>query len=461
MNEAGASVVATQLLAFHADPVRYRARLTHGREVLPGGIHVFRFAQGRFPHGVMTAFSSQDRDRIREAANFYIRQVCFWDGATHYQVLGVAPDATHRAIKEHYHGQMALIHPDRHDADSEQWPEWAAQRVNRAYAVLSDDGRRREYDALLGRSVPESWKVDGVEPQVSGSESMRGSSRGKATAARIGFGRQALIVLAVLAGLFYIHAWWAAELPEEYSALESATSIELSRKWMRDVLAPALRPRFLEVSGRPQALLASLVEPEAGSFKALVSQPAERATSPLPPAPAQTPSTGTPREAGPETGLGAGSRPARVDQPKAAAKGTQLRHAAGVVSRGAPTSPLADGAPRDLELLVARLVSHYESGELDQLLALFDAGSVGVIEAMNLRRDFEEFFRATRMRRLQLRTVSWEAGERTTKARGEALLRAEYHDSPDRVERVLRLELEATMLDGRPRIARLVLFPHE
>ncbi|MCM2329108.1 MAG: J domain-containing protein, partial [Lysobacter sp.] len=133
-----ASHTASQLLAFHAEPVRYRPRLTHGRESFPGGGHVFRFAQGKFPAGILRELSTQERERLQEAASFFVRQVCFWEDATHYQMLCVAPDSRLAAIRESYHGLMALIHPDRQADGEERWPAECAQRVNKAWAVLSD-----------------------------------------------------------------------------------------------------------------------------------------------------------------------------------------------------------------------------------------------------------------------------------------------------------------------------------
>ena len=153
MHEAGAAVVAAQLLAFYREPVRYRPRLTHGREPFAGGLLVFRFAQGRFPQSLLRELPPARREDVREAALFFIRQVCLWDGASHYQVLCLSPGAHRETVKEHYHGLMALIHPDRQEGGAPHWPSECAQRVNKAYEVLTDDARRREYDAGLRKET--------------------------------------------------------------------------------------------------------------------------------------------------------------------------------------------------------------------------------------------------------------------------------------------------------------------
>ena len=168
MREAGADIVAAHLLALHADPVRHRPRLTHGREALPGAIHAFRFAQGKLPKGLTKHSSAAELDQLREAADFFIRQVCLWEDATHHQVLGVSHDASSAAIKEHYQALMALLHPDRQGAGSGHWPASAAQRVNQAYAVLSDGALREEYEAGSGKVAHAARDFAGFDAQPIG-----------------------------------------------------------------------------------------------------------------------------------------------------------------------------------------------------------------------------------------------------------------------------------------------------
>jgi curved DNA-binding protein CbpA len=60
---------------------------------------------------------------------------------TPYEVLGVAKDATAEQIKKAYRRRSSEAHPDRQDGDARQM-----QEVNDAYALLSNDVRRRLYD---------------------------------------------------------------------------------------------------------------------------------------------------------------------------------------------------------------------------------------------------------------------------------------------------------------------------
>lgn len=61
---------------------------------------------------------------------------------THYDTLGVPPEATADDIKQAWRREAKKHHPDREGGDPEQMA-----LVNRAYEVLSDPERRSRYDA--------------------------------------------------------------------------------------------------------------------------------------------------------------------------------------------------------------------------------------------------------------------------------------------------------------------------
>lgn len=66
----------------------------------------------------------------------------------YYKVLDVSPGATAAEIKSAYHRAAKRSHPDAGGSAE------AMQRVNEAYAVLSDAAERRDYDALRVRPEP-------------------------------------------------------------------------------------------------------------------------------------------------------------------------------------------------------------------------------------------------------------------------------------------------------------------
>lgn len=60
----------------------------------------------------------------------------------YYKILGVSDDASAEEIKKTYRKLAFQYHPDRNPGNEEMMKE-----INEAYAVLSDPGKRREYDS--------------------------------------------------------------------------------------------------------------------------------------------------------------------------------------------------------------------------------------------------------------------------------------------------------------------------
>ncbi|RUS29559.1 DnaJ domain-containing protein [Jimgerdemannia flammicorona] len=66
----------------------------------------------------------------------------------YYEILGISEDASEEEIREAYIKKALKHHPDRHNSDGLSASDATAQfqQVAEAYFVLSDRGRRQEYD---------------------------------------------------------------------------------------------------------------------------------------------------------------------------------------------------------------------------------------------------------------------------------------------------------------------------
>ena len=67
---------------------------------------------------------------------------------TCYDLLGVAPHADSEEIKQAYRQQLKKWHPDKNAGRLEEAEE-KTKRLNHAYSILKDAGRRKQYDAML------------------------------------------------------------------------------------------------------------------------------------------------------------------------------------------------------------------------------------------------------------------------------------------------------------------------
>ena len=71
------------------------------------------------------------------------------DTRTHYDVLGIARDADASAVRAAWKLHVQAWHPDRFTGPMREEAERQAARINEAYTVLRDGGRRAAYDCRL------------------------------------------------------------------------------------------------------------------------------------------------------------------------------------------------------------------------------------------------------------------------------------------------------------------------
>jgi type IV secretory pathway TrbD component len=443
---AGAASVAAQLLAFLREPARWRPRYIHGDERLPEGHVVLKFALKRFSPGWHRDLSAHDQEELVRAASAFVRQVCLWERATPYQLLCLPQDADAAAIKENYRLMMALMHPDRLETAG-AWPANAAQRVNEAYSLLTDFARRREFD--------EGQAIKAHSEQVHVAQASVRVARGRASSqprAMAGYLRRFLVVTGMLAVVFVVQAWWMNDVPSHYGLLERAYPTRAA-SWMRDALPPGSLPRFMEskptIDFDPMELLAPTRVPQRlASVSIALPGPAAN----IAPQGEGTPMSTAPRSPPPAAFIAAGNEPAPIRLAQAST--TPAAPASSPAPAPGPNTPTS----QDVEVLVARLVSYYESGDVDGLMSLFDSDELGFWQGLRSRSAYSEFFRSSKQRRLRMDRLQWTVDAQSAAARGDATVMAEMADG-SKLERKTDIVLDVRLRGGQARITRLAIFP--
>ena len=67
---------------------------------------------------------------------------------THYDVLGVTPDATTEDVRRAWRTLIQVWHPDRFTGKLRSEAEEMTKALNQAYAILSDEQSRGQYDSI-------------------------------------------------------------------------------------------------------------------------------------------------------------------------------------------------------------------------------------------------------------------------------------------------------------------------
>jgi len=117
---------------------------------------------------------------------------------------------------------------------------------------------------------------------------------------------------------------------------------------------------------------------------------------------------------------------------------------------------VAPPASAEIEALFAEFVEAYERGRVDAFAALFDDDAHTNLRhgRAAIRGEYDELFRLTQWRRMQLTQVSWRpAGDRAY-ATGEIAVRIGWRDGRE-VEQRVAVDMELVRRDGRAVIARL------
>ena len=78
---------------------------------------------------------------------------------THYEVLGLLPQADDVVIKAAHKALAQKFHPDKHKTNKAHYTEVMA-RINAAYEILGDKEQRSKYDHLLAQRALRKAKTD-------------------------------------------------------------------------------------------------------------------------------------------------------------------------------------------------------------------------------------------------------------------------------------------------------------
>jgi len=80
----------------------------------------------------------------------------------YYDILGVGKDATQDAIKRAYRNLALKYHPDRVPADQKKAAEEKFKEISEAYAVLSDDQKRAQYDRFGFEGIHARYSTEDI-----------------------------------------------------------------------------------------------------------------------------------------------------------------------------------------------------------------------------------------------------------------------------------------------------------
>jgi hypothetical protein len=110
----------------------------------------------------------------------------------------------------------------------------------------------------------------------------------------------------------------------------------------------------------------------------------------------------------------------------------------------------------EIEALFAAFVESYDRGRLDAFTALFDADAESNLHRGRaaIRSEYDELFRLSSWRRMQLTRINWKrAGERAY-AKGEIAVKIGWRDGRE-VDQRIAVDMEMAHRDGRLVITRL------
>jgi hypothetical protein len=102
--------------------------------------------------GEAAQLAGRSRERVREAAGFFIEQILLFPEADSYRVLGARPEAANGELRRNMALLLRWLHPD---LDRQGEGSVFAGRVTRAWNDLKTPERRAAYDQSMRKSLAE------------------------------------------------------------------------------------------------------------------------------------------------------------------------------------------------------------------------------------------------------------------------------------------------------------------
>ncbi len=475
---------AELLLWYFREPMRYRAEARRRDAPLLDSEVVLKLALGRRIDFVAAVPSdAETAATLQKAAASYVRHLFFRPDATPYQTLGLAPGAAPEAIKESFRLLMHLVHPDRQDTRA-VWPDAFAAQANRAYGILRNQDARARFDHEAQARAAMARAMHRAAAAAAASK-MPVVLRPRPRPGRAGLLDRMLLPEWLTAGV----GGYAREHPATiaFCVLVAAAALTVGtlgwegrERWLtqevQETRAPAA-PTLLAAApaARFGALPPESSAPEPASIVGDSRQPAQAAPSPAlvrsagtsvgimqaPPVVASARVVTTAPVAVASHPDVVASPPVAVASPPAAAAGPPVAPeppapAEQTAMIAASVAPSAPPASTEIETLFATFVETYERGRIDAFAALFDDDADTNLRhgRAAIRGEYDELFRLSQWRKMQLTRINWKrVGDRAV-AKGEITVRIGWRDGRE-VEQRLAVDMELVRRDGRVVIARL------
>ena len=454
-------------------------------------------------------------DALGLASRAYIRHLFFRPDPTPYQVLGLEPGASPEQIKECFRLLMQLVHPDR-QGENRRWPDACAAQANWVYSMLRDQETRRSFEeeaqardalarainrAAMAAEASQMPMVIWPKKPAKGKRGVPGQMLPEWLTAGVGgyvrqhpataaFGALVAIAVAVIGA-----SMWEGRDGSlvRISRDEPTTPKSMAATPIPAAEASAAAPVPAPEPAPSRSARSAAPEPPIVLASAAPAMDVGRTSADLkPPLSAETSARAASASRGSHTLAAAVADPAPVRvaeaqaAPKAAtnpAESSEAPRVAPVASSTASppqlvatveavpmpqpaalpvalaTTTVAAPAPpasAEVEAFLASFVDSYERGRLDAFASLFDEDADTTLRRGRaaIRGEYDELFRLSRWRRMQLTRISWrQMGDRAV-AKGEITVRIGWRDGRE-VEQRVSVDMELVRRDGRVVIARL------